>query len=93
MKNKKRLSPFEELHKFIENELFDQVFECQLLDLYNFKCNSEFIRGRIATLRYILAKANCIYNRRWSSEELQDLDVILSSTDEELYKFITKKRE
>lgn len=62
----KRLSPFQELLRYVEGAIFDLALELQLPS--NEKRNSDFILGYRCALNLILEKAYSIYNRRFPNE-------------------------
>ena len=64
----KRPSPFTQLLRYVENELFDLSLDLQLPREERRWQNADFIHGYRAALNLILQEAYTIYNRRMHSE-------------------------
>ena len=65
MNKQKRLSPFEQLLRAIEREIYDLVLELQYPGT---EINWDFVVGYRTALNVLLEKAYSIYNRRTPSE-------------------------
>lgn len=71
MKKRKRLSPFNELVRFIENESFDHSLRLQR----NQQINPDFALGYSTALNFVYIQAMAIYNRGLSGREFIELDL------------------
>lgn len=65
MKGRKKLSPFEQLLRAIERELYDLTLELQK---EHKGLNMDYMQGYRAALNVMLEKAYAIYNRRFPGE-------------------------
>jgi hypothetical protein len=71
MKKRKRLSPFNELVRFIENESFDHALKLQLDE----PVNLDFALGYSTALNVVYTQAMAIYKRGLSGREFIELDL------------------
>lgn len=62
MKGRKRLSPFAELLRVVESEIFDLTMELQREGT---EWDASFVMGYRCALNVILERAYAIYNRQW----------------------------
>lgn len=81
MKGVKRLSPFQELLKAIENEAYDFELRCKS---HNFEeLNADFCRGYKSAINSVLTVALSIYDRGLSGKYLM-LDIDSHETTQKL---------
>ena len=84
----KKLSPFQELLKAIENEVYDFELECRCHKLD--ELNVEFCKGYRAAINSVLTVALSIYNRGLKAKYLI-LDVESKETTDTLIEAFKKR--
>lgn len=62
--NRKKTSPFVQLRREIEDEIYNTNLEVSKLILGKVEYNVDFFLGYTEALRLMLQKAACIYNRK-----------------------------